>query len=294
MQESAKSVQDTSSSDIENDTGQERFSRSKNTHSSIRERKIFERIRQDQIRRYMSENNEVLPEEWCSFSEDYFYVYKNYSFTEYRITRRIEITQDKNPLIQEIEREFYYGDKVEQSREISDKMAEGFRRSKNSSDWHNVNAAEAGGTGRVYGVDDFSSRSNSSGTDKKGSGNLDGGRTSGLTEKFSSENSLYLQEENERLRKEYQATKQKLRDMKRQRDYWKDEVTTAPILNRDDVKSVTENLLSSYSSKADKTTIFNALKSLGEFIIRGGDRTTDLEWTTVKEKAVDIASLLTR
>ena len=653
VQESAKSARYTPSG-IENNTGQEQFSRSKGSKLTLaqkkayEEREIFERQRQDQMRKYMRENNETLPEEWCSYGEDYFYAYENYSMMDYRVIFKIKITDKNSNRIQKIERRLKGdGREFDLARRADDRFAHGEKSSQYADNRNNVNASEARGAGRVYEVDDHSSGSDSSTIDKEGIGNLNGGRTSGLTEKFSRssptitqenirelrsigrksvnaftaedikkaepfarrawqelgvkspffrawfgdwrssdttpvvistrkgnsrgvvtnndtgfdinisrkifnettshnalpnveaveylqyindivenavlldtvgsdkdgqslfmhtfyaladigngpvllklyveeindvnadntikrayqlqniekkqsavtgwanesldrirqtasvktiadlfelvkqkdksfvpqpvnpvllnedgtpkkfyhgtserftifsyeelrqregsfffaenkedaegyggnvlevyltgekfadydnqpsefyrlkdkreqvewlkkrgydgwysdmdggwgevsvfnpnqiksatdnigtfdagnpdirfsrESSLYIQEENERIRKDYQNLKQKLREMKRQRDYWKDEATSAPVLNRDDVKSVTEYLLSSYSSKADKTATFNALKKLGEFIIRGGDRSAALEWSTVKEKAVE-------
>lgn len=41
--------------------------------SPAEERETFERIRQDQMRRYMREHNGEIPSVWCSFGTSYFY-----------------------------------------------------------------------------------------------------------------------------------------------------------------------------------------------------------------------------
>ena len=512
VQESAKSVKDTATS-IENDTGQEQFSRSKGSKltptqkKAYEERKIFERIRQDQMRRYMRENNETLPEEWCSYGEDYFYAYENYSMMDYRVIFKIKITDKNSNRIQKVERRLKGdGREFDLARRADDRFAYGEKSSQYADNRNNVNASEAGGTGRVYEVDDLSSGSNGSTTDKEGGGNLNGGRTSGLTEKFSRdterydydtlvakddieltviddsisypansqtrkqivtealknaatigktnssggvsvyvddigtdvlvsnnslrhgldrrlqenaavtlkageilknairvneltpkhinasdsyvligvaknmsnkpyvvefvvnkftntvksiavlysvntknesavhnapsptknllavtdskisvsqlldlsidnfpdvlsesvlrhygyesrpdgkigesalfsrESSLYLQEQNEELQKQVEA-------LKKEAAYWKNQTkrTTQPTLRDSDIKKLTTSLLSDYSSKADKTSVATALKNIGEFIVRGGDQHADLEWSVVKDRAVDIA-----
>ena len=102
--------------------------------------------------------------------------------------------------------------------------------------------------------------------------------------RFSRESSHHLQEQNEELQKQVEA-------LKKEAAYWKNQTkrTTQPTLRDSDIKKLTTSLLSDYSSKADKTSVATALKNIGEFIVRGGDQYADLEWSTVKEKAVDIA-----
>jgi hypothetical protein len=60
--------------------------------SPAEERETFERIRQDQMRRYMREHNGEIPSVWCSFGTSYFYVYSNFSFLEYRTYSKMLIT----------------------------------------------------------------------------------------------------------------------------------------------------------------------------------------------------------
>lgn len=60
--------------------------------SPTEERETFERIRQDQMRRYMREHDGEIPGIWCSFGTSYFYVYSNSSFLKYRTYSKMLIT----------------------------------------------------------------------------------------------------------------------------------------------------------------------------------------------------------
>ena len=60
--------------------------------SPAEERETFERMRQDQMRRYMREHDGEIPGVWCSFGTSYFYVYSNLSFLKYRTYSKMLIT----------------------------------------------------------------------------------------------------------------------------------------------------------------------------------------------------------
>lgn len=76
-------------------------------------------------------------------------------------------------------------------------------------------------------------------------------------------------------------------------EHWKGQLKqTTPetrTLRQGDVDKLARRLVKEYGGTLDASTISEKLKSLGEFIIRGGDGKDELTWAGVHEKALDIA-----
>ena len=76
-------------------------------------------------------------------------------------------------------------------------------------------------------------------------------------------------------------------------EHWKGQLKqTTPetrTLRQGDVDKLARRLVKEYGGTLDASIISEKLKSLGEFIIRGGDGKDELTWEGVHEKALDIA-----
>ena len=76
-------------------------------------------------------------------------------------------------------------------------------------------------------------------------------------------------------------------------EHWKGQLKqTTPetrTLRQGDVDKLARHLVKEYGGTLDASIISEKLKSLGEFIIRGGDGKDELTWEGVHEKALDIA-----
>lgn len=103
-----------------------------------------------------------------------------------------------------------------------------------------------------------------------------------------------LQEENDALKEKLAelktAAKERDKAMARA-EYWQGQTrrTQAPSLRQGDVDKLSRTVIQDYSSTLKIDDISPRVKSLGEYILRGGEENGDFEWATVKDRAVDIA-----
>ena len=102
----------------------------------------FQRLRQ------FGEN---LPAEWYAYTDDYFYVYSNRSYTDYSVLAKAKINEKNRADI----REFMEGleDGAVDGAEAFNNWASDFRRGKGRYSWHRVNASESGTVRRYDGMD---------------------------------------------------------------------------------------------------------------------------------------------
>lgn len=136
------------------------------------EKKIMERIRQDQIRRYMRENNGALPDVWCSSGEFFFYVYKNPSMMEYKTTTKIRLTDENMPRISAIEAEVKRsGSKADAGRETFNSWAFDFQSAKGTNNGDHVVVRNTDAAEGNDAVDGGARNSNRTHADKKSRGN---------------------------------------------------------------------------------------------------------------------------
>ncbi len=124
------------------------------------------------MRRYMRENNESLPSEWCSYGEDYFY--ENYSMMDYRIIKKIKINDKNSNLINDYKRRLKNNDTSLGGEDAETVVKTESAQYANNRD--NVSVEETRRTGSVHGMDGNSSERNCAGIDKESSGNFNRGR----------------------------------------------------------------------------------------------------------------------
>lgn len=130
----------------------------------------------------------------------------------------------------------------------------------------------------------------------------DEGNVIPLSERFNSENpdirysaSLLdlesLEEQNEQLRKDLQATTEALAKAQSKAEYWEGQTkrSKAPSPNPTDINRLAHDIIGSTDTNLKANDIKPELTELAEFIMRGGDGKNELTFSGVKERAVGIA-----
>ena len=93
-----------------------------------------------------------LPNVWFAYSYDYFYVYTNYSFSDYKVIKKIKINDTNSQLIDAIERRLR--DDINGDTGTFDRWVKSFRSRKRLNNGNNVDASRGRTTGTVNGLDD--------------------------------------------------------------------------------------------------------------------------------------------
>ena len=132
------------------------------------ERQAMENNRFSRLRKF----HDNLPNLWFAYSYDYFYVYSNQSYTDYKIIKKIPINETNSQLITEIERRM--NDDVNSDTRTVDGWIKSFRSRKRLNDRHNDNARRGVSAGTVNGVDGGTRRGETGGHSSEGNGNSRG------------------------------------------------------------------------------------------------------------------------
>ena len=111
------------------------------------ERETMENNRYSRLRKF----HEELPSVWFAYSYDYFYVYDNWSYTDYKIIKKIPINETNSKLITEIERRINE-DVNADSRTIAG-WVESFRSRERLNNRNNGNVDRGRTAGTTYGLD---------------------------------------------------------------------------------------------------------------------------------------------
>ena len=93
-----------------------------------------------------------LPNVWFAYSYDYFYVYTNYSFSDYKVIKKIKINDTNSQLIDAIERRLR--DDINGDTGTFDRWVKSFQSRKRLNNGNNVDASRGRTTGAVNGLDD--------------------------------------------------------------------------------------------------------------------------------------------
>ena len=124
----------------------------------------MENNRFDRLRKF----HEDLPNTWYAYSYDYFYVYSNYSYTDYKILIKVAITDANSQLISEIERRLDE-DVNTDSRTVAG-WIKSFRSRERLNNRNNDNAYRGRTAGATDGVDGGSRGSNARNDSSEGNG----------------------------------------------------------------------------------------------------------------------------
>ena len=100
-----------------------------------------------------------------------------------------------------------------------------------------------------------------------------------------------LEEQNEQLRKDLQATTEALAKAQSKAEYWEGQTkrSKAPSPNPTDINRLAHDIIGSTDTNLKANDIKPELTELAEFIMRGGDGKNELTFSGVKERAVGIA-----
>lgn len=112
-----------------------------------RETEIMENNRYERLR----ELRDDLPKVWFAYSYDYFYVYANNSFSDYKVIKKIRLNDKNTQLIDAIERRLK--DDVNSNAGTFDRWVKSFQSRKRSNNWDFGNASGGTSTSRVDGMD---------------------------------------------------------------------------------------------------------------------------------------------
>lgn len=111
------------------------------------ERETMENNRFARLRNFRDD----LPNVWFAYSYYYFYVYTNYSFTDYRIIKKIKLDDKNKQLIDAIERRL--SDDVNSDAGTFDRWVKSFQSKKRSNNRNIANASRGRSTNGIDGVD---------------------------------------------------------------------------------------------------------------------------------------------
>ena len=117
-------------------------SRGRTIELETMENNRFQRLRQ------FGEN---LPAEWYAYTNEYFYVYSNQSYTDYSVLAKAKINEKNRADIREFMEALEDG--TVDGAEAFNNWASDFRRGKGRYSWHRVNASESGTVRRYDGMD---------------------------------------------------------------------------------------------------------------------------------------------
>ena len=113
-----------------------------------REIETMENNRYSRLRKF----RDNLPNVWFAYSYDYFYVYTNYSFSDYKVIKKIKIDDTNSQLIDAIERRLR--DDINGDTRTFDGWVKSFQGRKRLNNGNNVNAPGGRKTSTVDGLDD--------------------------------------------------------------------------------------------------------------------------------------------
>ncbi len=136
--------------------------------SQSEERKTMENNRFARLRKFHND----LPDFWFAYSYDNFYVYRNQSYTDYKIIKKIPINETNSQLITEIERRLK--DDANPDTRTVDGWIKSFRSRERLDHRHNDNAYRGRTTGTADGVDGGARRGETGGHSSEGNGNSRG------------------------------------------------------------------------------------------------------------------------
>ena len=123
-----------------------RFSTKAQRGRSI-EQETMENNRFERLRQF----GEDIPDIWYAYTADHVYLYRNYSYTDYKVLDKRKITDENSFEVEQFEEEIRNGTYT--SAETLDRWASHFRRRKGCNSLYRSRTGNAGTTGRHDGVD---------------------------------------------------------------------------------------------------------------------------------------------
>ena len=123
-----------------------RFSTKAQRGRSI-EQETMENNRFERLRQFW----EDIPDIWYAYTADHVYLYRNYSYTDYKVLDKRKITDENSFEVEQFEEEIRNGTYT--SAETLDRWASHFRRRKGCNSLYRSRTGNAGTTGRHDGVD---------------------------------------------------------------------------------------------------------------------------------------------